>query len=442
MAKHDTPLLDQLESGPWPSFVSDLKHQAKVRAENKNNVEFQIPQDCVDDLLGIMELSYKHGRTHWKHGGIVGVFGYGGGVIGRYCDQPEQFPGVAAFHTLRVNQPASKFYTAKYLKQLCELWDFRGSGLTNMHGTTGDIILLGTTTPQLEEIFHTLTHDLKQDLGGSGSNLRTPANCLGIARCEYSCYDTAALCHFLTNEYQDELHRPAFPYKFKFKFDGCPNGCVAAIARSDMSFIGTWRDDIKVDQDGVAKYTENDPEYPPNAGAHRGSRDWGPFDIQKEVIDLCPTGCMKYENKKLVIDTPNCTRCMHCINVMPRALKIGNDRGLSILIGAKAPILDGAQMGSLLVPFMEVNPDNDYEAITEIIENIWDWWMEEGKNRERLGELIMRQGFQRMLEATGIPAQVQHVSYPRTNPYIFWKEDEVPGGWDRDVAEYRKHHSR
>jgi hypothetical protein len=25
MAKHKTPLLDQLESGPWPSFVSDLK---------------------------------------------------------------------------------------------------------------------------------------------------------------------------------------------------------------------------------------------------------------------------------------------------------------------------------------------------------------------------------------------------------------------------------
>ena len=28
--------------------------------------------------------------------------------------------------------------------------------------------------------------------------------------------------------------------------------------------------------------------------------------------------------------------------------------------------------------------------------------MEEGKNRERLGELIKRQGFQKLLEATGI----------------------------------------
>eukprot|EP00362_Geleiidae_sp_MMETSP1317_P001563 CAMPEP_0201285108 /NCGR_PEP_ID=MMETSP1317-20130820/94939_1 /ASSEMBLY_ACC=CAM_ASM_000770 /TAXON_ID=187299 /ORGANISM="Undescribed Undescribed, Strain Undescribed" /LENGTH=43 /DNA_ID= /DNA_START= /DNA_END= /DNA_ORIENTATION= len=43
-----------------------------------------------------------------------------------------------------------------------------------MHGSTGDIILLGTTTPQLEEVFWTMTHDMGQDLGGSGSNLRTP----------------------------------------------------------------------------------------------------------------------------------------------------------------------------------------------------------------------------------------------------------------------------
>ena len=441
MAKHETPLLDQLESGPWPSFVSDLKYQAEKRAKNEEGIEFQIPVDVVDDLLGILELSYKHGRTHWKHGGIVGVFGYGGGVIGRYCDQPENFPGVEAFHTMRVNQPAGKYYSTEYLRQLTELWDFRGSGVTNMHGATGDIILLGTTTPQLEEIFHTLTHDMNQDLGGSGSNLRTPADCLGSSRCEYACYDTSALCHFLTNEFQDELHRPAFPYKFKFKLDGCPNGCVASIARSDMSFIGTWKDDIRIDQDAVNKYVENDAAYPANAGAHKGG-DWGPFDIQKEVVGLCPTGCMKFENKELTIDNSNCTRCMHCINVMPRALKIGKETGLSILVGAKAPILDGAQMGSLLAPFVPVNADNDYEEITEIIENVWDWWMEEGKNRERLGELIMRQGFQKLLEVTGIEPMAQHVAYPRTNPYIFWKEDEVEGGWERDVEEYRKHHRR
>ncbi|BBD09796.1 dissimilatory-type sulfite reductase subunit alpha [Desulfovibrio ferrophilus] len=437
MAKHPTPLLDQLESGPWPSFVSDIKQEADHRHANPDGVEYQIPVDVCDDLLGILEMSYVDGETHWKHGGIVGVFGYGGGVIGRYCDQPEMFPGVAHFHTVRVAQPSGKYYTAEYLRALMDLWDFRGSGLTNMHGATGDLVWLGTTTPQLEEIFHTLTHDLNTDLGGSGSNLRTPADCLGQSRCEYACYDVAALCYHMTIEYQDELHRPAFPYKFKFKFDGCPNGCVASIARSDFSVIGTWKDDIRIDQDAVAAYVNG--EFAPNAGAH-SSRDWGKFDIVKEVVDLCPTGCMSYDGSKLNIDNKECYRCMHCINTMPRALKIGAETGASIFVGAKAPILDGAQMGSLLVPFVPVQ--GDYEEVTEVVENLWDWWMEEGKNRERIGETIRRMGFQKMLEVTNIKADARHVQEPRTNPYIFWKEEDVEGGWQRDVNEFRKRHQR
>ena len=436
MAKHQTPLLDQLESGPWPSFVSDIKQHAEFRHANAGKIEYQIPVDVCDDLLGVLELSYVDGETHWKHGGIVGVFGYGGGVIGRYSDSPEKFPGVAHFHTIRINQPAGKYYTTEYLRKIADLWDFRGSGLMNLHGATGDLVCLGTTTPQLEEIFYTLTHDMNTDLGGSGGNLRTPADCLGQSRCEFACYDTQDLCHTLTNDYQDELHRPAFPYKFKFKFDGCPNGCVASIARSDFSVIGTWKDDIKVDQDAVKGYVKGD--FKPNAGAHDNPK-WGKFDIAKEVIELCPTGCMSYDGATLKIDNKECTRCMHCINTMPRALHIGDERGASLFVGAKAPILDGAQMGSLLVPFVPV--ESPYDEIKEVIEKLWDWWMEEGKNRERIGELIKRQGFPKMLEVTGIKADARHVLEPRSNPYIFWKEEDVTGGWQRDINVYRKKHA-
>jgi dissimilatory sulfite reductase alpha subunit len=125
---------------------------------------------------------------------------------------------------------------------------------------------------------------------------------------------------------------------------------------------------------------------------------------------------------------------------MPKALRVGEDRGVAILLGAKAPILDGAQMGSLVIPFMKVEPP--YTEIKEFIEKVWDYWMEEGKNRERLGELMKRQGFQKLLEATGLEPIPQMVKEPRTNPYIFWRADEVPGGFERDIKEYRKHHLR
>ena len=83
--KHKTPMLDELETGPWPSFVSDIKREAESRKKNAKGVEYQIPARSVRGFAGFLELSYEHRGTHWKHGGIVGVFGYGGGVIGRYC---------------------------------------------------------------------------------------------------------------------------------------------------------------------------------------------------------------------------------------------------------------------------------------------------------------------------------------------------------------------
>ena len=425
MPKHDTPLLDQLESGPWPSFVSDLKRQAETKPE------------CWD-ILGQLELSFKDRITHWKHGGIVGVFGYGGGIVGRYSDVPKQFPGVEHFHTVRVNQPSGLYYSTENLRNIMGLWEKYGSGMTNMHGSTGDMVLLGTRTENLEPFFWDLTHDLDQDLGGSGSNLRTPSCCLGESRCEWSCYDAQEVCYHLTMHYQDEIHRPAFPYKFKFKFSGCPNDCVAGIARSDFALIGTWKDDIRMDQAAVKEYIAGN--YPANGGAHSGG-DWGAFDIKKEVIDLCPTGCMWMEGDELKIDNAECNRCMHCINVMPRALRPGADKGATVCVGAKAPILDGAQFGTMVIPFVKVDKDNEFQEVIDIIENIWDWWMEVGKNRERVGETMQRIGLPTFLSVMGIEPVPQHVREPRSNPYVFWKEEEVEGGFERDVAEFRKRHA-
>ncbi|MCB2229470.1 dissimilatory-type sulfite reductase subunit alpha [bacterium] len=385
---YKTPLLDELEKGAWPSFVKEIKMAAKR-------------SPMANDLLGQLEQSYQEKIGHWKHGGIVGVMGYGGGVIGRYSDLSEKYPGVSHFHTMRINQPAGWFYTSEALRSLCDVWERHGSGLTNMHGSTGDIVFLGTRTEELEPIFEELAK-LDFDIGGSGSDLRTPSCCNGMARCEWACYDTMQACYQLTQDFQDELHRPAFPYKFKFKFSGCPNDCVASIARSDMSFIGTWRDDIQMDQSEVKKYVD------------------GGLDIQKDVIDRCPGKCMEWNGKELSIENSFCVKCMHCINVMPKALRPGKDRGCTILIGSKAPIVEGAQLSSVLVPFMKLEPP--YTEIKDLIERIWDVWCEEGKNRERVGEFIQRVGLGNFLEAIEVEPVPEMVAHPRENPYVFYEE--------------------
>ncbi len=390
--EYKTPKLDELEKGPWPSFVKEIKLAAKDNAMS-------------NALLGLLERSYNERIGHWKHGGIVGVMGYGGGVIGRYTDLAEEFPDISHFHTLRVNQPSGWFYTSEALNTLCDIWDKHGSHLTNMHGSTGDIIFLGTTTEELEPTFADLTK-AGFDLGGSGSDMRTPSCCVGPGRCEWACYDTLQRCYDITMRYQDELHRPAFPYKWKFKFSGCPNDCVASIARSDISIIGTWKDSIKIDEAEVKAYAD------------------GGLDIFNDVVLNCPAKCMKYADGKLEIDNNDCRRCMHCLNVMPKALRPGDEKGAVILIGAKAPIVEGALLSSVIIPFLNIDDEEEFEDFCDLIEEMQDVWCEEGKNRERVGEFIQRVGMSNFLEAVGLEPIPEMVAYPRDNPYIFFEQEE------------------
>ena len=390
MAEYKTPMLDELEKGPWPSFVTEIKKAAKT-------------SEMSQDLLGQLEYSYTEKKGFWKHGGIVGVMGYGGGVIGRYSALPDKFPEVEHFHTIRLNQTSGWFYNTEALRFLCDMWEKRGSGLTNMHGSTGDIVFLGTRTDQLEAIFSE-TSNAGWDLGGSGSDVRTPSCCCGPARCEFACYDTMKVCYDITMDYQDELHRPAFPYKWKFKFAGCANDCVASIARSDCSVIGTWKDEIQQDDAEVKAYAD--------AG----------MDINADVVANCPARCMSY-NGSLKIDNKNCVHCMHCINVMPKALRPGKDRGAVILIGAKAPIVEGALLSSVFIPFIALDDEENYESLKEVIEEIWDLWCDDGKARERVGEFIQRVGYGNFLDAIGMEPVPDMVSFPRDNPYIFYDLD-------------------
>ncbi|UCH45354.1 MAG: dissimilatory-type sulfite reductase subunit alpha [Nitrospiraceae bacterium] len=391
--KYKTPMLDELEKGPWPSFVTEIK-----KARNSSSMP-----DMADDELGQVEKSYNTKRGYWKHGGIVGVLGYGGGVIGRYSSLPEEFPGVAHFHTVRINQPSGFFYTSEALKMICDIWDKYGSGMTNMHGSTGDLVLLGTTTENLEAIFAEYS-SRGWDLGSSGSAMRTPSCCVGQARCEWACIDTMGICNDLTQHFQDEMHRPAFPYKFKIKVAGCACDCVAAIARADLSIIGTWKDNIQVDQAAVKGYAD--------AG----------MDIQSEIIDMCPTECMSYDGGKIKINDQQCNRCMHCIAKMTKALKPGKDRGATILVGSKAPIVVGSLLSWVIVPFIKL--DDDYENLKELIENIIEWWDDNAKPRERIGELIEVKGMRPFLEAIGVDPQPQQVKEPRKDPFFFWAESD------------------
>ncbi len=392
-SQHPTPLLDQLETGPWPSFVTGLK-----RLRNSKDKPYAA---MMNDLLGQLELSYTNRLGYWK-GGTVSVLGYGGGVIPRFSEVGDKFPASREFHTLRVQPPAGYHYTTALLRQLCDIWEKHGSGLIAFHGQSGDIMFQGATTEQVQTSFDAF-NEIGLDLGGAGPALRTSMSCVGHARCEMSCYDEVKAHRSIINEFLDEMHRPAMPYKFKYKFSGCPNDCVNAIHRADMAVIGTWRDAMKVDQNEVKAYV-----------AKKGRK----YAID-HIVAMCPTRAISLnDDDTMDFDNKSCVRCMHCLNVMPKALSPGDDKGVTILIGGKRALKIGDLMGIMMVPFMPMKTDEDHDNLVEFARNVMEFHMDNALEHERIGETIDRIGLPVFLEAIGVEADPNMVKHPRTSSYV------------------------
>jgi sulfite reductase alpha subunit len=198
---------------------------------------------------------------------------------------------------------------------------------------------------------------------------------------------------------------------------------VNAIHRSDFAVIGTWRDDMQVDQEEVKNYVAK----------------VGRKYMIDHVIANCPTRSLSLnDDDTMDVDNKNCVRCMHCINVMTKALSPGKDRGVTILIGGKRSLKIGDLMGTVIVPFMRLETDEDFEKLTEFAETVIDFFAENALEHERVGETIDRIGLANFLEAVGVEVDPNMVNHPRTSSYLRTDDwDEEAEKWFRRKAEKR-----
>ncbi|MBF0340966.1 MAG: dissimilatory-type sulfite reductase subunit alpha [Magnetococcales bacterium] len=384
-----TPMLDDLENGPWPSFIKGFKETAQRTGKT-----------MVRGVLDQLNYSYETRMGYWK-GGVVGVHGYGAGIISRYSMISDKFPEATEFHTMRVQPAPGLHYSTKALREVCDIWEKYGSGLLSMHGQTGNLQLQGIKAESVQACFDEL-NQAGWDLGGAGATVRTGLSCIGPARCEQACYDTLHVHGKVLSYYSDLTHRPQLPYKAKFKFSGCPNDCTNSIQRSDYAVIGTWRDEIKINAEEVENFI-----------AAKGLEY-----LVNNVVSRCPTKAITLQGGKMVIDNRDCVRCMHCLNVMPKALSPGDDRGITLLVGGKGHLKVGNMLGSVMVPFMKMTTDEDVDAFIDLVDRMIDYWSENGLDHERVGECIERVGIQQFLDAVGLEATVEMVAHPRDNPYF------------------------
>jgi len=427
---YNTPNLDELENGPWPSFVTGLKRLAQ---------DDHGGAPMIRDVLATLETSYVTKKGYWK-GGTVGVVGYGGGIIPRFNELKDEngdykFKDAGQFHTLRIQPPAGMHYTSQLLRDLSDMFvDNGGSGLIAFHGQSGDIMMQGADEEGVQRIFNAL-NDYGFDLGGAGPAVRTGMACVGASRCEMSNANEQAILRTLVNAFLDDMHRPALPYKFKFKVSGCANDCMNSIERSDMSTIGTWRDDIKINQRSWVKMVE----------------DKGMDYVNDNIISRCPTQCMSVDSKslELTIDNKNCVKCMHCLNVtsplthkyndigdFSGILSPGDDKGVTICVGGKRTLKIGDLFGTVVVPFLKVETEEDYEYIEELAGEMIDFFAENALEHERTGEMIERIGIVNFLEGIGLDVDPNMVNSPRYMSYVRMdKWDEEATKWFENKAE-------
>ena len=122
-----------------------------------------------------------------------------------------------------------------------------------------------------------------------------------------------------------------------------------------MSVIGTWKDDIKVDQEEFKKYV-----------SLKGRKY-----VIDNIVTRCPTNAISLnDDDSIAIDNQNCVKCMHCLNVVPKALHPGDDKGVTVLIGGKRTLKIGDLMGTVIVPFMKLDNEEDYERLVNFLEGI------------------------------------------------------------------------
>jgi|TARA_B100000315_G_C14583451_1_gene591708 sulfite reductase alpha subunit len=378
-----TPLIDELCKGPWPSHASELK---------KSNY-----------TLLMYEEALKNKESQWRGGGYVAVPGVPSGVIARASKRPDILEESSV---VRVFPPPGLFFNTDLFRKLIKIVDKYSRSLLHLSATTSDIELIEVPHNKIGEMVKEL-ENIGMDVGSSDVTLRTVKGCIGPARCDVGVFDTIAFRQAFTNHFLDDMQYPRFPHKIKTKTAGCPNDCVYGAHKAEIHIIGTFKDAPKIDQEKLIKWVKNEGDI-------------------NYICSRCPTSAMKWDGQKLKINNNVCIHCMYCINKCS-AIRPGDERGASVLVGGKYRSKYGPTLAKVLVPFIVANPP-EFKEIIKLIHKIVDVYDENSQPKERMGEFLYRIGFDKFMELVGVNATPQNFIKPRENLFHHWKKDELGVG--------------
>ena len=92
-------------------------------------------------------------------------------------------------------------------------------------------------------------------------------------------------------------------------------------------------------------------------------------------------------------------------------------------------------MGTVVIPFMKMESDEDFEKLGDLARNILDFFAENALEHERTGEMIDRIGLVNFLDGIGLEVDPNMIAQPRNNPYV--RMDN----WEEEVAKWEERKS-
>jgi len=375
--------LRELEKGPWPSHISELR---------KTGYPLHV-YGC-----GLVARKSPWGPSAVKTKRLTGVMAR----IAR-----EWVPGGGEEVHVRVFQTPGKFYPTDHLRKILKIVKEYGIGLLEVTGQTSAMVINTKGKEAVEKIIDAL-REIGTDVGGSGDAIRELAACVGPALCEFALFDTLQwLAEFRKDRrVHDHIAVPGFPYKFKLKFSGCPFDCARA-NRADFGLMGVWKGAPEVDQELLKekiKAGEVDP---------------------KALEANCPSRAITWDGKELKIDGTRCKRSMQCIRAAYPAIKPGKERRIAVLVGGGSKGNFGAKLGWFIG---YLKPDlSEVKKAADLMFKLIELWDSEAPPKHRFGDYILSTGLSKLIEKAGIdledtPKFVEKI--PDSVPYRVLPEAE------------------
>jgi sulfite reductase alpha subunit len=87
-------------------------------------------------------------------------------------------------------------------------------------------------------------------------------------------------------------------------------------------------------------------------------------------------------------------------------------------------------MGTVIIPFMKLETQDDYDRLRGIAETTLEFFAENALEHERTGEMIERIGLVNFLEGIGVDVDPNMISEPRQCSYV--RTDT----WDQEAEKW------